>query len=89
MAWRRISGKTLLRCHFSLGKWGLPVNLLALLFLALAFVMIFFPPIRDPDPESMNWSIAIFWGVVTLSLIYYLRARDIYVGPVELVQKLD
>lgn len=65
------------------------MNVLALMFLILAFVMIFFPPAPDPAPESMNWSIVIFVGVLTLSLCYFLRARYKYTGPVDLVKRLD
>ena len=59
------------------------------MFLALAFVMILFPPARNPQVESMNWSIVIFSGVLVLSLAYYLRAKGKYVGPVKLVRKED
>ncbi|KAL8978516.1 MAG: hypothetical protein Q9205_005912 [Flavoplaca limonia] len=87
MAWRRITSQPLLPSYFSLGKLGLPINVGALMFLALAFVMILFPPARNPQVESMNWSIVIFSGVLVLSLAYYLRAKGKYVGPVKLVRK--
>ncbi|KAI4246388.1 MAG: hypothetical protein L6R42_009932 [Xanthoria sp. 1 TBL-2021] len=86
MAWKRIHSQPLLPSHFSLGRWGLPINMAALMFLVLAFVMIFFPPARNPKVESMNWSSVIFGGVVMLSLVYYLRAKEKYVGPVKLVR---
>lgn len=79
-----------MNCHFSLGRYGLIINFLAFLFLILSFVMICFPPARDPTLQTMNWSIVIFTGVLVLSCIYYLlRAKDVYVGPVELVHKVE
>lgn len=87
MALRRIRSQPLLPSHFSLGKWGLAINIGALLFLMLAFVMVFFPPVRNPELDSMNWSILIFGGVIIFSLAYYLRAKHKYVGPVKLVSK--
>ena len=90
MAMLRIKGRPLLRCHFSLGNYGLTINILALLFLVLSFVMICFPPQRDPTLQSMNWSIVIFAGVLVLSWgYYYWRARHKYVGPVKLVKKAE
>lgn len=40
--WRRISNKPLLPSRFNLGKWGLPINLFSLAFLAVVFVMVSF-----------------------------------------------
>ncbi|KAL8682932.1 MAG: hypothetical protein Q9186_001095 [Xanthomendoza sp. 1 TL-2023] len=89
MAWRRITAQPLLPSHFSLGKWGLPINIGALIFLILAFVLVFFPPMRQPEVESMNWSVVIFLGVLVMSLGYWVKARGKYVGPVMLVRKFE
>ncbi|KAL8725582.1 MAG: hypothetical protein Q9181_006364 [Wetmoreana brouardii] len=87
IAWKRICAQPLLPSYFSLGRAGLAVNVGALMFLILAFLMMFFPPAREPKVESMNWSSVIFAGVVVLSLGYYQRAKEKYTGPVELVRK--
>ncbi|KAL8698287.1 MAG: hypothetical protein Q9201_006657 [Fulgogasparrea decipioides] len=87
MTWKRISAQPLLPSYFSLGRAGLAINVGALMFLILGFVMMFFPPAREPQVESMNWSSVIFVGVLLLSLGYYWIARGKYVGPVELVRK--
>lgn len=90
MALLRIRGRPLLKSHFSLGRYGLMINVLALLFLMLSFVMVCFPPVRDPTMQEMNWSILIFAGVLVLSWAYYWeRARHMYVGPVVLVKKFE
>lgn len=47
-AWRRATGKELLPTRFDLGRLGLPVNIVALAFLALVFIMAFFPPVPAP-----------------------------------------
>ncbi|EMF13409.1 amino acid transporter [Sphaerulina musiva SO2202] len=88
--WRRISNKPLLPSRFNLGKWGLPINLFSLAFLAVVFVMAFFPPAPFPSLQTMNWSSLVFttvaiWGIV----FYFVWARFRYVGPVEYVRKLD
>jgi len=83
--WRK---ETLLPRHFDLGKYGLAVNIFSILFLLLIFIMCFFPPAPHPDAASMNWSILIYGGVIIFSLLWFVvKARHVYVGPVEYVRK--
>ena len=90
MALRRIRGQPLLDASFTLGKAGLPVNLITVAFLSLVFVMSFFPPIRNPSPSTMNWAILVYGVVVLFSLGYYaIIGRHRYNGPVAYVRKLD
>ncbi|KAF2463520.1 amino acid transporter [Lindgomyces ingoldianus] len=85
---KRLRGETLLPCRFSLGKWGLPLNIFSVLFLTLAFIMTFFPSTPNPDPVTMNWNILVFGTVVVFSVVYFLlRGRHRYVGPVEYIKK--
>lgn len=80
----------MLPAKFSLGKWGLPVNIAAEIFLVTAFVLAFFPTTSQPDVSSMNWNILIYGVVVVFSLLYYaFRGRYQYVAPVEVVRKLE
>lgn len=86
----RLKGRPLLRCHFSLGRYGLIINILAVSFLGLSFIMICFPPAKNPPLEGMNWSIVIFVGVMIISWGYYWgEAMHKYVGPVKLVKTAD
>ncbi|KAK8107543.1 amino acid transporter [Apiospora kogelbergensis] len=90
MALRRIRGQSLLPTHFSLGRIGLLVNLIAIAFLALAFVMSLFPPVADPPLDTMNWAIFVYGAVVLTSLAYYLPVgRHYYKGPVAYVRRID
>lgn len=74
--------------RFNLGKFGYVANVIALCWLSLAFVMMFFPTAPHPEPASMNWSILIFGVVVIFAwTYYYFRARYRYQGPVEYVRK--
>jgi choline transport protein len=87
---KRIRKQPLLPRHFSLGKAGLAVNLVSLAFLLLVFVMIFFPAAPHPTPQSMNWAVLMYGGVMILSLVYFvIEGRKSYDGPVEYVRKLD
>lgn len=93
MVWLRIAGKPLLPSRFDLGRsFGLALNITAVGFLVLVFVIAFFPPVPEPllTVVSMNWSILIFGVVVLFSMLYYfLWGRKVYVGPVEYVRVLE
>lgn len=88
--WRRWTGAPLLPSPFSLGSWGLAINIASELFLVVFFVFSFFPATPNPTPATMNWNILIYGVVVVFSLVFYLlRGRHRYVGPVEYVRKLE
>lgn len=88
--WRRCTNQPMLSSKFDLGKWALPVNITAMAFLAVFFVLAFFPSVPNPDVSSMNWNILIYGAVVMLSAFYYLvQGRHEYDGPVEYVRKLE
>lgn len=90
MIWRRLTGAPLLPAKFLLGKWGLPVTIAAEVFLVILWILSLFPLYRQPDPETMNWSILIYGAVFIFSVGYYwVYGRHHYVGPVEYIRKLD
>lgn len=87
IAYRKITGYTLPKTRFPLGKAGLPINIAALCFLWLAFVLVFFPPEPDPAPEAANWSVLIYGVVVIFALVAFaVRKRYTYDGPVKYVR---
>jgi hypothetical protein len=90
MVWRRWTGAPLLPSKFSLGRYGLAVNITAVIFLVAVFILAFFPDSPAPAPDRMNWNILIY-GVVTLfSLCFYIyRGRVRYEGPVAYVRTLE
>lgn len=90
VTWRRLTGNPLPKSKFTLGRFGLALNLVSEVALAVFFVFCFFPASPNPDATSMNWSILIYGVVIMWSLAYYvLWGRHIYVGPVEYIRKLD
>jgi amino acid transporter len=85
---KRIRGEPLLPSKFSLGRWGLLVNGIALSFLILAFIFLFFPAAPNPTVESMNWSCLLFGFIICFSLVYYHAVgKHHYAGPVEFVKQ--
>jgi choline transport protein len=61
----------------------LPVNLFAAAYGLITVVFTFFPPSVPVEAESLNYSSAVYVGVVGVGLVYYaVRGRREYVVPV-------
>ena len=75
---------------WTLGRWGLPINLFAAGYTLLAVIFTFFPPSVPVTKESMNYSCVVYGGVIIAGLVYYVsRARKRYVGPsLEILQDM-
>ncbi|KAJ5867916.1 hypothetical protein N7534_002469 [Penicillium rubens] len=85
---KRIRGEPLPHHRWSLGKFGMAVNIGALAFLCPIFVFAFFPLSTDVTVETMNWSVAMYVGIVGSATIYYLVwGRHHFIPPVALVQR--
>jgi choline transport protein len=90
VALKRIRGEQLLPSKFDLGRWGLPVNIISVVFLAFLWVFCFFPVQPRPGVAEMNWAVLGYGSVIIFALVYYIfRGRHRYVGPVEYVRKLE
>ncbi|KAL8882745.1 MAG: hypothetical protein Q9198_000309 [Flavoplaca austrocitrina] len=85
---KRWRGEPLRPRRWSLGKWGAPVNVAAMLFMALFYFFSFWPLFTPTEAATMNWSIAIYGVVVSFAVVYYYtHGRLVYDGPVVLVKK--
>lgn len=79
--------KSLPMARWSLGRWGIAVNIAGLAYAAYAFFWCFWPNATPVDPKSFNWAVVMFLGVIMLSLgMYWARGRKVYRGPVVLVR---
>jgi amino acid transporter len=85
---KRIRGQPLPYRRWSLGTWGMTVNIGALIFLCPVFVFSFFPLATPVTLTTMNWSIVMYGGIVIFATVYYfLGGRDKFVPPVALVKR--
>jgi choline transport protein len=83
MIYRRLKNEKIPFGPWSLGRWGLPVNLFAAAYGLVTVVFTFFPPSVPVEKESMNYSSVVYVGVVILGLTYYAVAgRKQYIAPV-------
>lgn len=88
LLWRRLRyPQTLPPAQFSLGRFGVPVNALAVMYAFWAFFWSFWPQIYPVTAPNFNWASVIFVGVLIVASIHFvLVARHKYTGPVALVQ---
>jgi choline transport protein len=85
---KRIRGEPLLPSKFDLGKWGLAINIISVVFLLFLWVFTFFPVQPSPTVVDMNWASLGYGCVVIFAVVYYItHGRHVYVGPVEYVRK--
>ena len=85
---KRIRGEPLPPSRWSMGRFAVPVNIIAILYIVFAFVMSFFPTAKQVTPVSMNWSVLV-WGVFVIFsiIVYFVQGRYVYKGPVVYVNK--
>ncbi|KAL1865527.1 hypothetical protein Daus18300_007172 [Diaporthe australafricana] len=75
--------ETLPPVRWSLGRWGVLVNGIAVTYASFAFFWSFWPIYYSPTPETMNWSVVMFGGVMSVAVVaYFVRGRKMYEGPV-------
>ncbi|KAK3049613.1 hypothetical protein LTR09_009034 [Extremus antarcticus] len=88
LIWRRLYGQPLPARRWSLGKYGMPLNIVSVIF-TIPMLFFYVWPLSYPvTPENMNWAIAMFGGVLVIASVYYVvRARKEYIGPVMLVKR--
>ncbi|KAK6430812.1 hypothetical protein LTR95_013028 [Oleoguttula sp. CCFEE 5521] len=90
VALKRLRGHPLPPSRWSLGKFGLPINLFAFTYACFATIFVCFPVYTPVTPQSMNWAIVMFTGVLVIAMIYYVvKGRKMYEGPVVFVQPIE
>jgi choline transport protein len=81
VTWRRLCHLPSPKCRWSLGRAGLPVNIIALTYSCWCFIWSFFPNAYQVTPQNFNWACVLFVGLMAFaSLMYALNTR--YEGPV-------
>ncbi|KAM4060949.1 amino acid permease [Hirsutella rhossiliensis] len=84
---KRIRGEQLPYSRWSLGRYGLGINILALLYSCWSFFWSFWPNSHNITAENFNWACVLFLGLMSLSaVLYFCQARHVYEGPVVKVE---
>ncbi|CAK1358973.1 unnamed protein product [Cercospora beticola] len=85
---KRLRRQPLPNRRWSLGRWGGVVNAIALCFLLMIYCWMFFPAATPVEPESMNWAIVMFVGIMAIATVwYFVKGHKSYVPPVALVRR--
>ncbi|KAL4759206.1 putative GABA permease [Aspergillus foveolatus] len=85
---KRFRNEPLPHRRWSLGRFGMAINIAAMAFLLPVFVFAFFPLMAVVDEQTMNWSVVMYIGLITLATVYYIvRGRNHFVAPVALVRR--
>jgi len=88
LIWRRLYGAPLPPRRWSLGRFGLVINIVAVCFILPLWFFAFWPTATPVTAETMNWASVIFMGVLSIAVVYYLaKGRREYDGPVALIKR--
>ncbi|KAF8232261.1 amino acid transporter [Tricholoma matsutake] len=78
---------------FNLGIWGVPLNVIAVLWTSLQLVLFSMPAVIPVTKSSMNYASVVFVGFAAISAVWYLiDGRFHYEGPPmpdEVIEKND
>ncbi|KAM6508221.1 hypothetical protein FALCPG4_018102 [Fusarium falciforme] len=65
------------------GAFGIANNIFTICYLAVVGFFSFWPPVLNPTPDMMNYSVLVTGSVAIFSVVYYfVQARKDYNGPV-------
>ncbi|KAF8847927.1 amino acid transporter [Acephala macrosclerotiorum] len=86
--YRRLAHPELIpKARWSLGKWGVPVNFVGVVYVSFVFFWSFWPNQVPVDVNNFNWSVVLFLGVLGICLVMYVvKGRKVYNGPVTIIR---
>ena len=80
---RRFGKKEIPWGPWTLGRWGLPINLFSMAYSILLIVFMVFPPYQPVRAENMNYASVIFGAAILVStVLWFVYGRKTYGGPV-------
>lgn len=82
LAYRRLQQVPLELGPWNLGRFGLFVNIFALVWISICFTFSFFPIAVPVTPETMNWSCVLWGGIMIFGVAWYAAfQRHHFEGP--------
>ena len=68
---------------FGLGPFGTAINIISILYSIIGIFFSFWPPTMTVTAQTMNWSVAVFGGVIVFAIIFwFVHAKKVYTGPI-------
>ncbi|KAL2424387.1 Choline transport protein [Exophiala dermatitidis] len=69
---------------WTMGRFGLSVNIASLVFCLFLIIFLPFPPILPVTSQNMNYASPVFIGVMVIAAVnYFVRARKRFHGPIK------
>ncbi|KAL8811337.1 MAG: hypothetical protein Q9200_001864 [Gallowayella weberi] len=84
LLYRKLSRKTpeLVYGPFNMGRAGIPVIVLSIIYSVIGIFFSFWPPTAVVDAVTMNWVVVVFGGALLFSLLFWVvHGRKVYTGP--------
>ncbi|OBZ70417.1 putative amino-acid permease PB24D3.02c [Grifola frondosa] len=73
---------------FSLGRWYMPIGIVAVSWVCFIIILLLFPPEHAPDAELMNYAVVIIMAVFLFaSISWVVSARKWFTGPIKNVDE--
>ncbi|KAG9313229.1 amino acid transporter [Chiua virens] len=70
--------------YFSLGRWYMPIGVIAVSWVAFIVVLLLFPPSQTATAEGMNYAVVIILGVFMFaSISWVVSAHKWFHGPIK------
>lgn len=74
---------------WSLGRWRRPINIVALVFLAVTSTVFLLPPFRPVTAENMNYAVVVFAIVLVMcGAAWVADGKEHFQGPTEVDERL-
>lgn len=68
---------------FKLGRWGLLVNVVSIVYTIFTSIFLLFPPYQPVSATNLNYAPVVLGGVLVVSVVYWFcYGRRYYDGPV-------
>ncbi|KAG2144321.1 amino acid transporter [Suillus clintonianus] len=69
---------------FSLGRWYMPIGIIAVAWVSFIVVLLLFPPTQTATPAGMNYAVVIIMGVFFFaSISWIVSAHKWFHGPIK------
>ncbi|KAI0705722.1 amino acid transporter [Cerioporus squamosus] len=72
---------------FSLGRWAMPIGIIAVAWTGFVVVLFLFPSDPNPTADTMNYTVVVIMAVFAFASLYWIfSARRWFKGPVRTIE---
>ncbi|KAF2790260.1 amino acid transporter-like protein [Melanomma pulvis-pyrius CBS 109.77] len=84
---KRLLNERLPTARWSLGRFGLPINIFAFFYSGFVIIFSCFPVAVPVTLDTANWAPLVWGGVILLAVVaYFLHGRTHYTPPVDFIE---